>query len=111
MKISDISSQRQLSELDAAQMGQSAGSGVRTIGANVGGFAKGFAQGLMGKKPNPSAGSAPSTNANTKPNAGAKTTAGTGQGSLDTIKDAISKLSPKQRAAIRTQIAQKAGVK
>ncbi len=104
MKISDVTSQKQLDELTAGQVGQAAGSGVRAVGAGVGNFAKGFAQGLMGKKPEP-AGSAPSAGTTAKPAAG-----GAGQSSLDPIKDAISKLSPKQRAAIRTQIAKKAGV-
>jgi hypothetical protein len=90
MKIDDITTQRQLDELDAAQAGNTVGSKVRAVGAGVSNFAKGFAQGFMGKKPGPG------TPASNQP--------------LDTIKDAISKLSPKQRAAIRTQIAKKAGV-
>ncbi len=114
MKISDVTSQKQLDELTAGQVGQAAGSGVRAVGAGVGNFAKGFAQGLMGKKPEPT-GSAPSAGTTAKPAAGAApkgapAAGGAGQSSLDPIKDAISKLSPKQRAAIRTQIAKKAGV-
>jgi hypothetical protein len=115
MKISDITTQKQLDELDAGQAGHAAGSGVRAVGAGVGNFAKGFAQGLMGKKPEPKDTTA-SAGTDAKPAAGAapkgaSAASGAGQGSLDTIKDAISKLSPKQRAAIRTQIAKKAGVK
>lgn len=100
MKIDDITTQRQLDELDAAQAGNTVGSKVRAVGAGVGNFAKGFAQGFMGKKPGPGT---PASNQSPATNAAAS-------GSLDTIKDAISKLSPKQRAAIRTQIAKKAGV-
>lgn len=87
MKINDVIVENQIDELTAGEVGQAAGKATRAVGSGIKNFAKGFAQGVTGK-----AGAAPANDA------------------LKDIKDAIAKLSPKQRAALRTQIAKKAGV-
>lgn len=91
MKINDVITEQGVDEISAAGVGQAAGKGIRAVGSGIKNFAKGFAQGVSGK----------ADNANT-------------MGSDDSLKDikaSISKLSPKQLAALRTQIAKKAGVK
>lgn len=112
MKIDDLVKEQRVDELSAGQVGQAAGSGVRAVGKGIADFSKGFAQGFMGKKPGDATTTQPTAG---KPAASAApkgAPAGTAaKGPLDDIKSAIIKLSPKQRAAIRAQIAKKAGVK
>ena len=88
MKINDVIVEQSVDEISAAGVGQAAGKGIRAVGSGIKNFAKGFAQGVSGKD-----GAAPAGD------------------SLKNIKASISKLSPKQIAALRTQIAKKAGVK
>ena len=90
MKISEFTSNQHVDEISAAGVGQAAGKATRAVGTGIKNFAQGFAQGFKGK-PNASTGS-------------------TEKGPLDDIKTAIGKLPPKQLAALRKQIAQKAGV-
>ena len=88
MKISEFAVDRQIDELTAGEVGTAAGKATRAVGSGIKNFAKGFAGGVTGK-------AAPNTTANS---------------TLDPIKAAISKLNPKQQAALRTQLAKKAGV-
>ena len=91
MKINDVMIEKsQIDELSAGEVGQAVGKGAKAIGTGIADFAKGVKQGWQGR----SAGTAPK---------GASDP-------LANIKDSISKLSPKQRAALRTQVAKKAGV-
>lgn len=90
MKINDVIVE-QVDEISAAGVGAAAGKATRAVGSGIKNFAKGFASGVTGK-PDPA------------------TTSSTSNPTLDPIKSAISKLSPKQIAALRTQIAKKAGV-
>lgn len=103
MKINDVMVEKQkIDELSAGEVGQAVGKGAKAIGTGISNFAQGFKAGWQGKDTAPAAGAAPS---------GAKKAMGsTANDPLATIKDSISKLSPKQRAALRTQIAKKAGV-
>ena len=89
MKISEFAIDRQVDELTAGDVGAAAGKATRAIGTGIKNFAKGFAGGVTGKT------TAPATNANPV---------------LDPIKASIAKLNPKQQAALRTQLAKKAGV-
>jgi hypothetical protein len=89
MKISEFAVDRQVDELTAGDVGAAAGKATRAIGTGIKNFAKGFAGGVTGKT------TAPATNANPV---------------LDPIKASIAKLNPKQQAALRTQLAKKAGV-
>ena len=89
MKISEFAVDRQVDELTAGDVGAAAGKTTRAIGTGIKNFAKGFAGGVTGKT------TAPATKANPV---------------LDPIKASIAKLNPKQQAALRTQLAKKAGV-
>jgi hypothetical protein len=89
MKISEFAVDRQVDELTAGDVGAAAGKATRAIGTGIKNFAKGFAGGVTGKT------TAPATKANPV---------------LDPIKASIAKLNPKQQAALRTQLAKKAGV-
>jgi hypothetical protein len=88
MKISEFVVDTQVDELTAGDAGAAIGKATRAVGSGIKNFAKGFAGGISGK-------TAPSTNANS---------------TLDPIKAAISKLDPKQLAALRAQVAKTAGV-
>lgn len=94
MKINDVIAEQQVDELSASDVGQAAGKATRAVGSGIKNFAKGFASGVTGKD-------APTT----KPTPAAKSNP-----TLDPIKASIAKLNPKQLAALRTQIAKKAGV-
>lgn len=108
MKINDVVSENKLDELTAGEVGTGLGKGVRAVGTGIADFAKGFGQGLMGK----TGSTAPSTAPQASKAAGKGAAPSTsGSDPLASIKSAITKLSPKQRAALRTQIAKKAGVK
>jgi hypothetical protein len=89
MKISEFAVDRQVDELTAGDVGAAAGKATRAIGTGIKNFAKGFAGGVTGKT------TTPATKANPV---------------LDPIKASIAKLNPKQQAALRTQLAKKAGV-
>lgn len=106
MKINDVVKEQRVDELDAGQVGQALGKGAKAVGTGISNFAKGFKAGWSGQDsaPNAAAGAAPK-------GAPASKAATTAKGPLDDIKLAITKLSPKQRAALRKQIAQKAGIK
>lgn len=91
MKISEFTDNSHIDEISAGEVGAAAGKATRSVGSGIKNFAKGFAGGVTGK-------SDPAT-ASSKSNP-----------TLDPIKAAISKLNPKQLAALRTQIAKKAGV-
>jgi hypothetical protein len=97
MKISEFAVDRQVDELDAADVGNAAGKATRAVGtgakkvagavgSGIKNFAKGFASGVKGQ------------------------TASKANPVLDPIKASIAKLNPKQQAALRTQLAKKAGV-
>lgn len=88
MKINDVVKEQRVDELDAGQVGQAVGKGVKAVGSGISNFAKGFKAGFTGQGTAPKGASDP----------------------LASIKVSISKLSPKQRAALRTQLAKKAGV-
>ena len=99
MKISEFTDNSHIDEISAADAGAVAGKATKAVGASVKkaagaigsgikNFAKGFGQGVKGT-------AAPS--AKTNP-------------ALDPIKASIAKLNPKQLAALRTQVAKKAGV-
>ena len=117
MKISEFTEHEHLDELSAGDAGNKIGGGVRAVGSGVKNFAKGFGQGLMGKK-NATAKSAPSAAAATKgkaaPDAASTNKpdpkAATTSGSIDALKKSVASMQPNQRAAIRKQAAKKAGV-
>jgi len=88
MKISEFAVDKQVDEISAAGVGAAAGKATRAVGSGIKNFAKGFASGVKGK-------AAPSAKANP---------------TLDPIKASIAKLNPKQQAALRKQLAKKAGV-
>jgi len=100
MKISEFAVDRQIDELTAGEVGTAAGKATRAVGSGIKNFAKGFAGGVTGK-------AAPSNVGGVTGKAAPNTTANS---TLDPIKAAISKLNPKQQAALRTQLAKKAGV-
>jgi len=96
MKISEFTDNSHIDELDAADVGNAAGKATRSVGtgakkvvgavgSGIKNFAKGFASGVAGKV-------AP---ANPQ---------------LKSIKSSIAALNPKQQAALRKQLAKKAGV-
>jgi len=89
MKISEFAVDRQVDELTASDVGTAAGKATRAVGSGIKNFAKGFAGGVTGKT------TAPATKSNPV---------------LDPIKASIAKLNPKQQAALRKQLAKKAGV-
>jgi len=86
MKISEFAVDKQVDEISAAGVGAAAGKATRAVGSGIKNFAKGFASGVKGQ-----------TASNANP-------------TLDPIKASIAKLNPKQQAALRTQLAKKAGV-
>lgn len=88
MKISEFTVDRQVDELNASDVGAAAGKATRAVGSGIKNFAKGFASGVTGKAD-------PATKANP---------------TIDPIKASIAKLNPKQQAALRKQLAKKAGV-
>lgn len=107
MKINDvIVEKQQIDELTAGEVGQAVGKGVKAVGTGISNFAKGFKAGWQGKGVEPAAASAAAPSGAKKPMGSTPTN----NDPLGNIKDALSKLSPKQRAALRKQIAQKAGV-
>jgi hypothetical protein len=129
MKIHEMLEDQQLDELTAGQVGTAVGKGVgavaKGVGAVAGGIAgagKAFMTGFRGGKEvvggtGSTAGAAPASGAKAagvqpavKPAASAAPS-GVASNNLKTIQNAISQFSPKQRAAIRTMAAKKAGVK
>jgi hypothetical protein len=86
MKISEFAVDKQVDELTAGEVGAAAGKATRAVGSGIKNFAKGFASGGSGK--------------DTK----------TASPQLNVIKSSIAALNPKQQAALRTQLAKKAGV-
>ena len=120
---------QQLDELTAGQVGTAVGKGVGAVAKGVGsvaggiaGAGKAFMTGFRSGKEvvggtGSAAGAAPASGAKaasgqpaSKPAAGAAPS-GVASTNLKTIQDAIAQFSPKQRAAIRTMVAKKAGVK
>ena len=91
MKISEFAVDRQVDELTAGEVGTAAGKATRAVGSGIKNFAKGFAGGVTGK-------AAPSD----------KAVSASPQ--LKSIKSSIAALNPKQQAALRKQLAKKAGV-
>ena len=85
MKISEFVVDKQVDELTAGEVGAAAGKATRAVGSGIKNFAKGFASGVKGQ------------------------TASKSNPALDPIKASIAKLNPKQQAALRTQLAKKAG--
>lgn len=81
MKINDMVSENKLDELSPGEAGTGLGKGVRSVGAGIANFAKGFGQGLMGKQ------------------AGSST-----KDPLKDIKAAIGKLNAEQLADLRKHI-------
>ena len=99
MKINEFTNSNHVDEISAADAGAVAGKATRAVGtgakkaasavgSGIKNFAKGFASGVKGQ-------STPTTKANP---------------TLDPIKVSIAKLNPKQQAALRKQLAKKAGV-
>ena len=86
MKISEFAVDKQVDELTAGEVGAAAGKATRAVGSGIKNFAKGFASGVGGK--------------DTK----------SASPQLKSIKSSIAALDPKQQAALRTQLAKKAGV-
>ena len=86
MKISEFTDNNHIDEISAGEVGASIGKATRAVGSGIKNFAKGFASGVKGQ-----------TASNANP-------------TLDPIKASIAKLNPKQQAALRTQLAKKAGV-
>jgi hypothetical protein len=91
MKISEFAVDKQVDEINAAGVGAAAGKATRAVGSGIKNFAKGFASGVTGK--------ADPATASSKANP-----------TIDPIKASIAKLNPKQQAALRKQLAKKAGV-
>jgi len=91
MKISEFTDNSHIDEISAGEVGAGIGKATRAVGSGIKNFAKGFASGVKGNTA-----PAPAPAAKTNP-------------TLDPIKASISKLNPKQLAALRTQIAKKAG--
>jgi hypothetical protein len=129
MKIHEMLEDQQLDELTAGQVGTAVGKGVGAVAKGVGSVAGGIAGagkafmtgfrsgkevvGGTGSAAKPAAGAAPASGAKAasgQPAAGAAPS-GVASTNLKTIQDAIAQFSPKQRAAIRTMVAKKAGVK
>jgi len=96
MKISEFTDNSHIDEISAGEVGAGIGKATRAVGSGIKNFAKGFASGVKGT-------GAPAAKTNAAPAAKTNPT-------LDPIKASISKLNPKQLAALRTQIAKKAGV-
>ena len=88
MKISEFTDNSHIDEISAGEVGAAAGKATRDVGSGIKNFAKGFAGGVKGQ-------TTPATKSNP---------------ALDPIKASIAKLNPKQQAALRTQLAKKAGV-
>ena len=88
MKISEFTDNNHIDEISAGEIGTATGKAARAVGSGIKNFAKGFASGVTGK-------SSPTAKANP---------------TLDPIKTSIAKLNPKQQAALRKQLAKKAGV-
>jgi hypothetical protein len=84
MKITDIINEHELQE---GPLLNKIGSTAKAVGSGIKNFAQGFAKGVKGEPKSTAAGSP-----------------------LDDIKVAIGKLNPTQQAALRKQIAQRAGV-
>ena len=84
MKISEFAVDKQVDELTAGEVGTAAGKATRAVGSGIKNFAKGFASGVTGK-------AAPASP------------------QLKSIKSSIAALNPKQQAALRKQLAKKAG--
>ena len=104
MKISEFTDNSHIDEISAGEVGAGIGKATRAVGSGIKNFAKGFASGVKGTgAPAAKTNAAPAAKTNAAP--AAKTNA-----TLDPIKASISKLNPKQLAALRTQIAKKAGV-
>lgn len=119
MKISEFTEHEQLDELSAGDAGNKIGGGVRAVGTGVKNFAKGFGQGLMGKKntpatpaakPAPAAAAAPKGKVAPTAAPTNKPKATATSGSIDALKKSVASMQPNQRAAIRKQAAKKAGV-
>lgn len=91
MKISEFAVDKQVDELTAGEVGTAAGKATRAVGSGIKNFAKGFAGGVTGK----AASSDKATPASPQ---------------LKSIKSSIAALNPKQQAALRKQLAKKAGV-
>ena len=89
MKISEFAVDNHVDEISAADVGSAAGKATRAVGSGIKNFAKGFASGVTGK---------PSPNAKTA------------SPQLKSVKSSIAALNPKQQAALRKQLAKKAGV-
>ena len=106
MKIHEFADNDQLDELSAGEVGAGLGKGVRAVGTGVKNFAKGFGQGLMGNVPGKGKNAAPKGN----PSNTVVKSKVAGNVNIDAMKKSIAALNPKQRVALRTQIAKKAGV-
>ena len=102
MKISEFTDNSHIDELDAADVGNAAGKATRAVGtgakkvagavgSGIKNFAKGFASGVTGK-------------------AASSDKAAPASPQLKSIKSSIAALNPKQQAALRKQLAKKAGV-
>tara|TARA_B100000497_G_C7555457_1_gene335415 strand:+ start:164 stop:421 length:258 start_codon:yes stop_codon:yes gene_type:complete len=84
MKISEFTDNNHIDEISAGEIGTATGKAARAVGSGIKNFAKGFASGVKGQA--------------------------TANPALDSIKVSIAKLNPKQKLALRKQLAKKAGV-
>ena len=91
MKISEFAVDKQVDELTAGEVGTAAGKATRAVGSGIKNFAKGFASGVTGK-------------------AASSDKVAPASPQLKSIKTSIAALNPKQQAALRKQLAKKAGV-
>ena len=94
MKISEFAVDRQVDELTAGEVGTAAGKATRAVGSGIKNFAKGFAGGVTGKVNGLYPGSRKLSP----------------EEHISIMKTSITKFNPKQIAALRTQLAKKAGV-
>jgi len=85
MKISEFDVDKQVDELTAGEVGTAAGKATRAVGSGIKNFAKGFASSVTSK-------------------------AAPANPQLKSVKSSIAALNPKQQAALRKQLAKKAGV-
>ena len=95
MKISEFTDNSHIDEISAGGIGAAAGKATRAVGSGIKNFAKGFADGATGKVNGLYPGSRKLSP----------------EEHISIMKTSITKFNPKQIAALRTQLAKKAGVK
>ena len=94
MKISEFTDNSHIDEISAGEVGAGIGKATRAVGSGIKNFAKGFAGGATGKVNGLYPGSRKLSP----------------EEHISIMKTSITKFNPKQIAALRTQLAKKAGV-